>query len=138
MEYDSLRPETNEPKGTSEGIFPELRTLLFSNPVFHGGVNVTCRNGYKWADALHEIVKVADTDNVSEWQYAHILGVMTMKLDKIPETILSLEHDPECRTTDGIITEMKRVYGDELKDDAPTTVLFFEFESSKVEANDIN
>lgn len=109
---------------------PTLRTLLFSNPVFHNGVNVTCRNGYKWSTALGEIVKVSDTDNVAEWQYAHILGVMTMKLDKIPEAILALEHDSNCRTTDGIITEMKRVYGDELKDDAPTTVLFFEFESN--------
>ena len=130
MEYDSVRSETDEPKGTSEGIFPELRTLLFSNPTFHSGINVTCRNGYKWADAMGELVKVEDTDGIVEWRYGHILGVMTVKLNKIPECILSLEHDPNCRTTDGIITEMKRVYGDELKDDAPTTVLFFEFESS--------
>ena len=109
---------------------PTLRTLLFSNPVFHNGVNVTCRNGYKWADALGEIVNVGDTDGLADLKEAHILGVMIMKLDKIPETILSLEHDPNCRTTDGIITEMKRVYGDELKEDTSTTVLFFEFESS--------
>jgi len=106
-----------------------LRTLLFSNPVFHKGVNVTCRNGYKWADAMNEIVNVEDTDGTTHYGEAFILGVMTCKLNKIPECILSLEHDPSCQTNTGLITEMKRVYGESLSEDAPTTVLIFEFAS---------
>lgn len=106
-----------------------MKKLLFSNPVFHDGINVTCRNGYKWADSLGEIVKVAETGNEEEWHYGLILGVLTCKLNKIPETVLAMEHDPSCRTSEGLIAEMKRVYGDDLPEDAPTTVLFFEFES---------
>lgn len=109
-----------------EGMF---RTLYFTNPVFHKGINVTCRNGYKWSDAQGELVNVKDTETDEYFGKAHILGVLTCKLDKIPEAVLSLEHDPSCRTSEGIITEMKRVYGDDLKEDAGTTVLFFEFES---------
>lgn len=105
----------------------EYRLLLFSNPVFHSGINVTVRNGYKWADALGNIVNVGDTDGLADLRPAHILGVLTTKLNKIPESILAQGHDPSCRTLDGIITEMKRVYGDDLADDAPVTVLFFEF-----------
>jgi len=117
----------------AEHVFPDkepkLKPLLFSNPVFHKGINVTCRNGYKWADAMGELVDVRDTDGTTDYGMAHVLGVMTCKLNKIPEGVLALEHDPSCRTTEGIITEMKRVYGADLKDDAGTTVLFFEFES---------
>jgi hypothetical protein len=104
------------------------RKLYFTNPVFHTGINVTCRNGYKWSDAQGELVKVHDTATDESFGMAHILGVLTCKLDKIPEEVLALEHDPSCRTREGIITEMKRVYGEDLKRDAPTTVLFFEFE----------
>jgi hypothetical protein len=111
---------------------PTLETLLFNNPVFHKGVNVTCRKGYKWAQQMGAIVNVRDTDGTTDYGYGHILGAMVVKLNKIPECVLTLEHDPSCRTVDGIITEMKNVYGDDLKDDAPTTVLFFELESDEV------
>jgi len=107
---------------------PELPTLLFNKPIFHDGINVTCRNGYKWADSMGSIVNVQDTDGTTDYGMAHVLGVMTVKLDKIPECVLKLEHDPKCRDSDGIIAEMKRVYGENLKNDAPTTVLFFEME----------
>lgn len=106
---------------------PKLRELLFSNAVFHDGLNVTCRNGYKWADANGELVNVLDSDGTTNYGEAVIFGVLVCKLNMIPEAILSLEHDPNCRTTEGIIAEMKRVYGADLKEDAPTTVLFFEF-----------
>lgn len=123
-------------KHVSDHIFPTfpesaMRTLLFSNAVFHDGINVTCRNGYKWADAMGELVKIAETSDDEEWRYGHILGVLTVKLNKIPEGILALEHDPSCRTTEGIIKEMRRVYGEDLKEDAGTTVLFFEFEKNE-------
>ena len=115
-----------EYKKIYEGLF---RTLMFSNPVFHKGINVTCRNGYKWSDAMGELVNIEDSDGETYYGKAHILGVLVCKLNKIPEGILAMEHDPSCRTQEGIITEMKRVYGDDLKEDAPTTVLMFEFEN---------
>lgn len=105
-----------------------LKQLLFQNPIFHDGINVTVRSGYKWANALGEIVDVVSTDGKREPVMGHILGVLTTKLNKIPESILIHEHDPACRDLNGITTEMRRVYGGELKDDAPVTVLFFEFE----------
>lgn len=119
-------------KNRRTGFEPTLDTLLFTNPVFHKGINVTCRNGYKWAQSLGSIVKIAETGNEDSWRYGHILGVLVCNLNKIPEGILALEHDPSCRTSEGIITEMKRVYGEDLPEDAPTTVLMFEFESDEV------
>ena len=105
----------------------KLKTLLFSNPVFHKGLNVTCRNGFKWADSLNEVVEVRDTDNTTDYGLGYISGVLTLPLNQIPEGILQYEHDPSCRTTEGIIAEMRNVYGDKLDENAPTTVLFFEF-----------
>jgi len=108
-----------------------LKKLLFQNAVFHRGINVTVRNGYKWGAANGELVSVEDVEDNREPEIAHILGVLTVKLNKIPEGILALEHDPKCRTRRGIIAEMKRVYGNDLKEDAPVTVLFFEFEKEE-------
>jgi hypothetical protein len=107
-----------------------LKQLLFSNPVFHDGINVTVRRGYKWADAMGEVVDVVDTDGEREPVMAQILGVLTTKLNTIPESILQHEHDPNCRTLYGIAKEMRNVYGDDVKDDEPVTVLFFEFGKS--------
>ena len=126
------RTETSIPVFINRDDEPKLKTLLFSNPVFHKGINVTCRNGYKWASSMGELVNVKDTDGTTDYGMAHVLGVMTVCLNKIPESVLILEHDPSCQTVEGIITEMKNVYGDDLKDDAPTTVLFFELEKSEV------
>lgn len=106
-----------------------LKQLLFNNPVFHDGINITVRNGYKWADALGEIVEVVDTEITQEPRLAHVLGVLTVKMNKIPESILAQEHDPKCRDLKGIMLEMKRIYGD-IKNDTPVTVLFFEFENA--------
>jgi hypothetical protein len=63
---------------------------------------------------------------------AQILGVLTTKLNTIPESILQHEHDPTCRTLHGIAKEMRNVYGDDVKDDEPVTVLFFEFGKSAI------
>ena len=104
----------------------ELKKLLFSNPTFHDGINVTVRSGYKWADALGEIVEVSDAEQTQEPEMAHVLGVLTTKLNTIPESILAQEHDPKCKTLEGITEVMKDIYGD-IADDAPVTVLFFEF-----------
>jgi hypothetical protein len=116
-----------------------LKQLLFSNPVFHDGINVTVRKGYKWADAMGEVVDVMNTDGTGEPIMAHVLGVLTTQLDKIPESILMHEHDPECRTLRGITKVMREVYGDEVKDDEPVTVLFFEFgEGATFEVEDVD
>lgn len=42
------------------------KQLLFSNLVFHNGINVTACNGYKWADSLGEIVEVNDAELTQE------------------------------------------------------------------------
>jgi len=109
-----------------------LKQLLFSNPVFHDGINVTVRRGYKWADAMGEVVDVVNTDDTGKPIMAQILGVFITKLNTIPESILQHEHDPTCRTLHGIAKEMRNVYGDDVKDDEPVTVLFFEFGKSAI------
>jgi len=102
-----------------------MKKLLFGNPVFHSGINVTCRAGLKWADTLGQTVDVADVENEVECGEAKIVGVLVTELENIPESVLQLEHDPACRTKEGIEKELRTIYGN-LSDDATITVLFFE------------
>ncbi len=105
------------------------RKLLFQNPVFHEGINVTVRHGLAWADSLDEEPLVYHSDFEAENDYlgwAHIKGVLTCRLFQIPPGVLTCEHDPSCRTKKGILAEMVRVYGD-VTEISEVTVLFFTF-----------
>ncbi len=89
--------------------------ILFELPVFHAGLNVTCRRGLKWyhiapsvrlraissrTRMFHRELTVVSSD--------HYAGV-----DEIPEFVLQFEHDSDCRTREGLARELKRVYGDD-------------------------
>jgi hypothetical protein len=108
-----------------------VHNLLFQNPVFHKGLNVTCRRGDKWFKRVEDgttRVQVAVTDGP-------IVGPATIVAHKqvdwgsnedVQQLIgwLVFEHDPACLTVEGIRTEMQRVYGDDW-DKEVMTVLFF-------------
>ena len=95
-----------------------MKELKFNNSIFNEGINLTVRNGIKWAFVksafiaylgypieLHrQIFKFSDLKNYSE--------------------LLLDEHDPECRTYDGLLSVMKETYPDFNEDNIVTLIWF--------------
>lgn len=99
--------------------------LLFKNPVFHKGLNVSVRNGPKWGFLVSPGDEVTLQETGGEVKgTATIILTQTRKFDELPECWLKYEHDPNCRTLDGLEKELFRVYGDSFGPDV--TVIFFE------------
>lgn len=78
-----------------------MKQLLFSNPVFHPGRNITCRRGIKWA---------LETDAVIDGVGSVKLTPRVMRFADVTDSDVEFEHDPACRTADGLRRELERVY----------------------------
>ena len=103
------------------------RKLIFQNPVFHDGLNVTIRKGDAWANSLDTEPFVYESGTKDERDYigeARIVGVLKCPLFQVPAQVLKLEHDPACRTKKGILAELQRIYG-KISETSEVTVLFF-------------
>lgn len=107
-----------------------VHTLVLQNPVLKAGKNVTVRLGQKWRDLLlpgdvvqlAEIVEGVQTPLLS----ARITTVLDMPLDwGYLLTFLPDEHDPACRTLEGLHAELERVYDRALPKNAQVTVIEF-------------
>lgn len=103
-----------------------MKDLLFKNPTFRKGLNITVRNGAKWFDALNagDMVCLVDADTNEVIMLADVLFCDAVPLDEIPALWLRFEHDPSCHTVAGLRAELMRVYGDEEIVD-PLTVIAF-------------
>ncbi len=88
-----------------------IHTLEFLNNVHREGQNVTVRNGDKWYKQVRpgDIVNIAETGKPPTAQ-ARIWGVLSCRFWDIPGVDLLLEHDPACRTSDGLYACMRQVY----------------------------
>jgi hypothetical protein len=105
-----------------------MTDLLFMNPVFHDGINVTVRNGLKWDGLVTSLpfpvfVKRTGDDHVVS--LANIVGKIVLQAKHIPPSILGLEHDGACHNPDGLEEAMKFAYGEEWSAEEKVTVLFF-------------
>lgn len=101
--------------------------LLFMNPVFSEGLNVTCRKGVKWLHQTyvgHELA-VEKTNTGAPVGRVVVVGVLSMPFSELPAELLTYEHDPACRTRQGLLQEMRRVYGKSFKKEDVVTVLVF-------------
>ena len=107
--------------------------LLFQTPNFHPGVNVTIRKGAKWFGRLGvgDIVeiKTTPTEDPPEANLSHgyhlILGaVFCDSLDEIEGDLLKFQHDPTCRTDEGLADEMENIYGSD-NDEGFTVLVFY-------------
>lgn len=98
----------------------EIKLLEFSNPVFKNGVNLTVRRGTKW-----HMVDMAYVQLGGEHRHGPV--ILTTEIKKFNELIdveLRDEHDPSCRTVEGLAVEMKRVYPEFEVTDEVTLVKF--------------
>lgn len=102
--------------------------LLFANPQFHEGVNVTVRNGLKWdmlIDQLPKELYVYDTNDKS-YGKAKVVGKLVIPFNDIPRGVLLLEHDRFCITPDNLKVAMRHCYGPDWDENGIATILFFE------------
>lgn len=88
--------------------YNNLPQLLFANPIFNDGINLTVRRGDKWFG-----IKEAALWDLKGNTY----GRVNLFTTKQPFTqlygdpkFLKDEHDPACRTYDGLLKGMKEVY----------------------------
>lgn len=111
----------------------ELKTLPFLTPTFHSSSNYTVRLGRKWWDSvrLGDCVKIAKTGEEHTMLHkAEISGRFMFKMKYLPNYVLDKEHDPNCRTREGMIAAMREAYPDvDDWDEQEVTVLRFEIKS---------
>lgn len=111
--------------------------LLFTNPVFSEGENLTVRKGLKWYNTefyLNEVFPVLKTDEQTDENgnrkilaYANIKTTLQFKFSDLPEDVLVDEHDPKCRTKKGLFKVMSKVYPGLSVNDI-ITLVYFEIE----------
>ena len=97
-----------------------MQNLLFINPEIRDGLNVTVRNGTKWATAVPgDLLSVRKTgkSDVEQCQ-VRLLFVQCLHLGSFAHThalvgLLRFEHDSTCQTWDGLDFAMRRAYGDD-------------------------
>ena len=110
---------------------PKDLHVKFDNPVFHGGVNITVRDGAKWANTakMGDILWVIEPDDDERQGFTkngEVCGILHAPLDDIPAGLHKLNHDPKCRTKAGIKAELDRIYGaNPWPGHRMVTVLFF-------------
>lgn len=86
------------------------KRLDFKNCVHNEGLNVTVRYGFKWDELVNVGDRVIITDNHLPKYLAKIEGKTTKSFEMIEEYEIRNEHDPECRTYDGLFQVMKKTY----------------------------
>ena len=98
------------------------KVMYFLNPEFKEKSNITVRRGPKWSSCL-ETIEVRDI-------YGKILGeteivqTMSIKFCEMPKPALKLNHDPNCRTYDGLLNMMRKVYP-QFQENEIVTLVFF-------------
>lgn len=113
-EVESLYSETPSPMKDAPA-----RVLKFNNPVFNKGESVTVRRGLKWADCLTQRVILED---LREVMISSIKIVPSF--DYIREIDLANEHDPKCRTKEGLFQVLQETYEGVTKEE-PFTLIYF-------------
>ncbi|MEE8551578.1 MAG: hypothetical protein V3T08_10035 [Gemmatimonadota bacterium] len=90
-----------------------MRTLRFLNPEIQDGLNLTVRNGDKWADArcgdILQVVKTGEED-IELAQVMVVGAVLTNDVPNEAEYLLKYEHDPSCRTMERLHEVLDEAY----------------------------
>lgn len=99
-----------------------MAQIIFNNPHFNKGRNVTVRKGTRWSGKLgkYEIVDRFD-ENMG---YCQIVETKVKPFREILDTDIKYEHDPECRTLAGLLMVMDELYQDFNINDTVTIVDF--------------
>lgn len=100
--------------------------LLFANPVFHKGENVTVRKGPKHFQRLDmgDTVRLVNAETGEVEGTGEVTQLYLSALRNIPDHLLPLEHDPACRTAEGLLEVLRGVYEEVDEGTTVTTIIF--------------
>ena len=108
--------------------------LHFMSGTFHPGLNITVRRGLEWfrkgvipGQTITLCVCPPGHDHTVVGQ-ARVAFVMAAQIEAIPEELMAYEHEPSCRTKEGLLAAMSRALG-EVRADEIVTVIGFETEA---------
>jgi len=96
-----------------------MKILKFQNPIFHDGINCTVRRGYKWTN-----LKIGETILLNGERKATIEKVSVLRFKDIKVKDIKHEHDPKCRTTNGLFKVLSSIYPD-FGVDTVVTIIYF-------------
>lgn len=106
-------------------------TLHFLSGTFHPGLNITVRRGLEWlqkgllpGESITLCVCPRGHDHTVIGR-ARVAFVMATQIASIPDELMAYEHEPSCRTKEGLLAAMSRVLG-EIRSDETVTVIGFE------------
>ena len=87
-----------------------MKEIKFKVPVFHSGVNTTCRVGYK-NFVIGEHVYLCDDEGVPLHE-AEIEFIYVGAFYGVPDAFIAMEHDPECTGYKNLYEIMRNIYPD--------------------------
>jgi len=102
--------------------------LEFINPaVKEEGENLTVRLGNKWFEKakMDDLLLIVIPGKKDVLSICRVTWIATISFKDISESMLEYEHDPACRTMDGLRKAMKLAYGEKFQEDSQVTLLFF-------------
>ena len=96
--------------------------LKFKKFRFNHGINLTVRRGIKQYDGF---IRLVDTTTKRKMLNIPVIDVKYKRFSDITNDDIKVEHDPVCRTTNGLLKTMKKFYPtfDELE---VCTLVYFE------------
>lgn len=103
-----------------------MHKLLFGNPVFDLPVMSTCRSGDKWYDALAVGVQfeICDVNGDPIGKTGAVTALDLVSWDELDDEMVADNHDPACRTLDGLETGMDTAYPSGWDRDTLTIITF--------------
>lgn len=97
-----------------------IKNLLFSNPTFNDGINLTVRKGHKWHCERQAHLDLGGKMSV----FLPIMHTRLAVFDELTDADLVHEHDPICRTKEGLFGVLQEVYPGFLETDEVTLIHF--------------
>jgi len=99
--------------------------LLFQNPVFQQGINVTVRNGDKWMKVnIGDELVIKETGKDEVIVSGKVIGKALLPASLCPTELLFYEHDPNCRCVSGLIKVMENIYPNFAPNNLVTIIIF--------------
>jgi len=113
-----------------------METLHFISGTFHPGLNITVRRGLAWSQKgllpgeTITLCVCPGGHNHTVIGQARVAFVMAARVGTIPDELMAYEHEPSCRSKEGLLAAMSQVYG-EVRSDEAVTVIGFEIDFSR-------
>jgi hypothetical protein len=102
--------------------------MIFNSSHFRKGINVTFRNGSKWKEVLNPgdtILMLDPAGTVINNARVFMTELLDIKHWQYQvEYLTAFEHDPDCRTFDGLVAQLDEVYGEKNWGPKVTAVAF--------------